>query len=526
MVIRRQRGGAIGQWFDGGSGGGPDVRCVVGRWFGGWAGDGGGAMVGGLGREGLAGQDPGALRDGARRARYQEYLDFYEGRQWTGRPLPGERRLTVNYARALVRKAVSYLFPEPVTFAVLPEGHDEAAGGRAGLAEEALARVYAANELAAIDFNAAIDAAVLGDGAFKVVWDEAERRPVVTAVDVQGLSAWWAADDPRRVTRVVQRYVVAGEGGDGSQVAGWQVGKRGEGAGGAAAGGREAGFRAPGRDAAGGRGTGFGVGGDGAGGLSGGPVAVVEEWTAERFTLTVGGAVVRDGANPFGWLPYVIFANAPRPQEFWGESDLVDLIEPARELNRRMSGVSRVLELSGNPIAVLENVESADGIQVGPGALWELPEGARAYLLDLLGGGGVGLHLQYIDLLYRTLHDLAETPRTAFGDSGRALSGTALEVEIQPLVQKVKRKRRVWDSVFARRNALILDLLARFGGLDLGEGRRTAAIWGAILPTDREALVRQQVQLVEHGLAARRSALAQLGVEDPERELELIAGEA
>ena len=235
---------------------------------------------------------------------------------------------------------------------------------------------------------------------------------------------------------------------------------------------------------------------------------------------------MRDGPNPFGWLPYVIFANAPRPQEFWGESDLADLIEVSRELNRRMSVVSRVLELSGNPIAVLENVEAAEGIQVGPGALWELPEGAEAYLLDLLGGGGVGLHLQYVDLLYRVLHDLAETPRTAFGDSGRNLSGAALEVEIQPLVQKVKRKRRVWDSVFARRNALILDLLARFGGLEIGPGRRTTAIWGAILPTDREAIVRQQVQLVEHGLSARRSALAQLGVEDPEHELALMEDEA
>ncbi len=33
--------------------------------------------------------------------------------------------LTVNYARALVRKVVSYLFPEPVSFAVAPV----AAGG-------------------------------------------------------------------------------------------------------------------------------------------------------------------------------------------------------------------------------------------------------------------------------------------------------------------------------------------------------------------------------------------------------------
>ena len=450
---------------------------------------------------GILGDDPWAGRDGARRARYREYLDFYEGSQWQGRPLPGERRLTINYARALVRKCVSYLFPEPVTFAVSPDGPDAAARERARRAEEALARVYAENDLAAVDFDAAVDAAVLGDGAFKVVWDEAARRPAVTAVDVQGLSAWWEADDPRRLTRVVQRTIWHGEwgvrnaalGGAGGRPAGLPTGET---------------YSAPHAP------------------RSASPVVVIEDWTAERFTLTVGGEVVRDGPNPFGWLPYVIFANAPRPQEFWGESDLVDLIEPARELNRRMSGVARVLELSGNPIAVLENVEATEGIQVGPGALWELPEGAKAYLLDLLGGGGVGLHLQYIDLLYRVLHDLAETPRTAFGDAGRQLSGTALEVEIQPLVQKVKRKRRVWDSVFARRNALILDLLVRFGGLDLGPGRRTTAIWGAILPTDREALIRQQVQLVEHGLAARRSALAQLGVEDPERELGLIGEES
>ena len=78
----------------------------------------------------------------------------------------------------------------------------------------------------------------------------------------------------------------------------------------------------------------------------------------------------------------------------------------------------------------------SDGIAVRPGATWELPEGSRAYLLDLLAGGGVGLHIQYLDLLFRTLHDLSETPRTAFGDGGRDLSGAALEVEVQPLVQK------------------------------------------------------------------------------------------
>ena len=105
--------------------------------------------------------DPWATRDAARRARYRELLDFYEGRQWLGKPLPGERRLTANYARALVRKGVSYLFPEPVIFSAVPDGADEAAQTRAQRAEAALAAVYAANDLASIDFDAAIDAGVL-----------------------------------------------------------------------------------------------------------------------------------------------------------------------------------------------------------------------------------------------------------------------------------------------------------------------------------------------------------------------------
>ena len=96
-----------------------------------------------------------------------------------------------------------------------------------------------------------------------------------------------------------------------------------------------------------------------------------------------------------------------------------DLFDVCRELNARCSVLSRVLELSGAPIAVLENVDGSEGIAVGPGAKWELPEGAKAYLLDLLASGGVGLHFDYVQLLYRALHDLSETPRTAFGDAGR-----------------------------------------------------------------------------------------------------------
>ena len=50
-----------------------------------------------------------------------------------------------------------------------------------------------------------------------------------------------------------------------------------------------------------------------------------------------GGQVVRDGPNPYPWLPFVVFPNEALPNEFWGVSDLLDLMPICQELNRLSS---------------------------------------------------------------------------------------------------------------------------------------------------------------------------------------------
>ncbi|MBA2278192.1 MAG: phage portal protein [Chloroflexia bacterium] len=430
--------------------------------------------------------------DEARFGRYRRALAFYGGEQWSERAASasrrGETRLVVNYARTLVRKVASYVFPAPVRFSVPPEPDEPAVRDAANRAERLLAALGSELDLGRLDLALCIDAAVLGDAAVKVTWDAVRGQPRVVAVDPATLSARWAPDDPRDLRRMVQVYGLTGEGiADLFPDVPRSTGPLGLDAG-----------------------RGY---------------AVVEEWTAERWRLSVAGQLVHDRPNPYGWIPYVVVANDPRPFSFWGQSDLDDLEDVCRELNRRLTTLARVLELSGAPIAVLENVDGSEGISVGPGAKWELPEGARAYLLDLLGGGGVGLHIDYVNLLYRSLHDLSETPRTAFGDAGRDLSGAALEVEIQPLVQKVGRKRRLWDGFYTRRNALLLDLLERFGGEELAGLRRTATIWPSVLPSDTDGAVRNAVALVGGGIQSRRTAIAALGGDDPEAELARIVAE-
>jgi len=157
--------------------------------------------------------------------------------------------------------------------------------------------------------------------------------------------------------------------------------------------------------------------------------------------------------------------------------------------------------------------------------MWELPERSRAYLLDMLSGGGVRLHIEYIDLLYRTLHDLAETPRTAFGDSGRVISGAALEVEMEPLVQKVNRKRAIWTTVIQKRNELMLRLMEMNGAGDLSP-YRTLVQWPSLLPEDRSQLARDETALVEAGIHSRRRAMDALGEDAPEEEWARVLEEA
>src|SRR5438477_377211 len=67
----------------------------------------------------------------------------------------------------------------------------------------------------------------------------------------------------------------------------------------------------------------------------------MEWWTAGQWGLAVAGKGVGGGVNPYQRIPYVVFPNVRAPGQFWGESDLVDLLGIQRDLNARFSVLSR-----------------------------------------------------------------------------------------------------------------------------------------------------------------------------------------
>jgi hypothetical protein len=401
---------------------------------------------------------------------YRELLDFYHGRQWEERERRGEKRLTFNYTKVFIDKVTSYLM-SGINFAVDAVSDSDEARTKARSAEVALRQVYEDNNLEQLDLETEIDCAILGDAGYKVIWDGEAKKVRVTAPDVQGIYAWWLGDDTSRIWRVASKYGLSAEESEFL----YQIRPKNK------------------------------------------TATIVELWTDAEFELYLDDGLLERKPNPYGFIPFVIYPNLREPKRFWGISDLSQITESQRELNRAMSQLSRILELSGNPIAVLENVEEAEDIAVKPGAVWTIPEDAKAYLLDLLQGGGVRLHIDYINLLYRTMHDIAESPRAAFGGTERDLSGVALEIELNPLLQKVRRKRIIRSAVYNRRNRMILNLLERYQGESFGENR-LRVVWSPVLPQDLSRLVSNEQTLVQSGIHSRRGAMEEVGIEDPENE--------
>lgn len=436
-------------------------------------------------------QTPHAL---SRVSRYATYRAFYEGDQWAAVPAPGERRLTFNYARVFVNKAASYLMGEPVGYEAHPlgpgprQGKRIAAGVRA--VEDYLDQVNEFNNLAEVDLGTVISSGCLGDGAWTVRWDAAAGVPRVTQVQPAGLDARWRADDLRTLLWVRQSYWVCA-----AELTGPQRARLG----------------------------------DRAGDDPYAPLPAHEEWTVAAWRLLVGDRLIDGGPNPYGVIPYILFPNLRLPGEFWGESDLVDLLALQTELNTRLSIFSRILEVAGNPVAVITgaDADSTDTLKLGPNQLWTLPEGAKAEVLDLLKAGGADAHFKYIDTIYRAMHDVSEMPRTSFGDSSgqsTARSGVALQIELQPMLHKLARKRAILTQALERRAHLILTV-ARLHGVKLPLVAVRPA-WPPVLPQDRAALVQQEVTLVRSGIRPPTMAMAALNDPDPDVQLQTVIEEA
>lgn len=402
-----------------------------------------------------------------RQMRFRRAWEAYHGEQ--PKPLkvrPGEPddNARVNYARLIVNKGVSFLFGRDVAFEL-----DETQRTRE---EEWLDRCWQSIGGMLLLQKLALNGAVCGHAWAKVLPAKVGRAsgpvyPRVVVLDPANVSVGLAADDieeivwykiqynavdPNNGDPLVRRQWIRPDGN------GWQI-------------------------------------------------------TDEESRNGSGWMTLAEERWPYAWAPVIDCQNLPLPNEFWGVSDLEsDVLELSQGIDFVLSNLKKIIRYHAHPKTWGRGFDSQK-LTVGIDGVIIL-NAPDAELHNLEMESDLASSITLYDRLREALHEVSQVPEVATGklDNVGQLSGLALQILYQPLMEKTEVKRRSYGALLVELNRRLLEL----GGF--GPDNRTVLHWPELLPTD--LMVERQAALIDQQLGASEDTLLEKLGYDPDLERE------
>jgi hypothetical protein len=227
-----------------------------------------------------------------------------------------------------------------------------------------------------------------------------------------------------------------------------------------------------------------------------------------------------------------------------GYSEIDKISGITDEINKKLSDYSDAIRFEMFAITLLMNVDNDKGLQVAPGAMWNLQgaggllEGERPDAKKLESNFKFKEAVDaYLDRLYANLHKIAEVPsvNTAEMNVG-GINDMAVKLLFSSIISKTQRSWIVWKSRLQLINEYILrymiarkdDLKFKYDGelVDLiDENFDNTVHFRLPLPEDQVALIDRLTSEMASDLESIKGALARKGVDNPEAKLMEILAE-
>ena len=244
-------------------------------------------------------------------------------------------------------------------------------------------------------------------------------------------------------------------------------------------------------------------------------------WTILDQAQSAGAWVTTATSTwPYPFSPIVDCQNLPKPNDFWGESDLPnDLLTVLDALNRVASHYNKIIRLHAHP-KIWTRGMGARTLDIGIDSIINLPsETAELSALemhsDLASTGGL------LDRLLNMISMMARIPLVAMGmpDNLGAISGTALQIRYQPLLEKTETKRRLYGDLVQEVDRRLLAMG------DFGDTTLTQQVWHSMLPVDPLAELQMFVLEDSLGIVSKTTIAEKMSL-DFGAESELMVQEA
>lgn len=404
-------------------------------------------------------QEIAALDEIARASRFKRAWDAYSGRLTKPlkvKPNQADDNVLVNFARVIVDKGVSFLFGRNVGF--------ELSEVEETTAEQWLRACWAANRKMTLLQKLALNGAVCGQAFVKIVPTRSYPRLIV--LDPSTVTVRWEADDIEQVVSYRIQY--------------------------------------PAIDPA-----------------TGKPMAIRQLVERDGQVWRVSDQVSRGNSPvwettaetiwPHPWSPIVDCQNLPVPNEYWGMSDLEDdVLQLNSAINFVLSNLARIIRYHAHPKTWGRGF-TANQLDIAVDETIVLPS-PEAELRNLEMVSDLSSSIALYERLREALHEVTRVPEVATGklDNIGSLSGVALQILYQPLLEKTETKRRTYGDLLVELNRRLLAL----GGF--GEENRTVLHWPELLPRDPKA--EAETALLHQQLGVSRSTILEKLGYDPQLE--------
>jgi hypothetical protein len=303
-------------------------------------------------------------------------------------------------------------------------------------------------------------------------------------------------------------------------------------------------------------------------------IPVLEVWSKDSYLLQVGGVTKYNGENPYKWtdtddgfIPFVVIENIRSDEDGFGEADITQ----GRMINERMN-------------YLLSRRDHIVNRWLTPTITWEgAPQNYAEILAQSMSGGGaipmrLGSRIGFLsydrpnEAVAQQIAELRSTFLEVCGMNEAAYQGTvtgsintgpALDVQFQPLISTIQKKRREWEigirNLFsmllqiqedighsmALGNAIILaanksqmslpgtaesgpntdGMLVGLSGKDIKGLRDVFISWPGVLPKDDFAAANLELQKFQSGIQSVYTTMEKLGEEYPNDEIQRVRKE-
>lgn len=255
------------------------------------------------------------------------------------------------------------------------------------------------------------------------------------------------------------------------------------------------------------------------------------EWYGERWFSDKVIEYGPDGSektkkNPLGEIPIVHIPNYAVAGEFYGRSDLADLIDLQREYNEKATDISDVINYHGSPVTIVKGAKLTQ-LERGPNRMWGLPENASVSNLSL--SGELSSSIDYLDRIKRSMHEVGGVPEIALSSNvNNRETGASVSMRYMPMLEARQVKIQTYGAGLRLVNRLIMKMTAiadvdfsrAFEGLDASNKYRNEVVFPSPLPRDESIELDRATTRIDSGLTSRRYEMQKMGFS--QREIEKI----